>query len=176
MRSLFCFILIFFVPVFFCCSCSPKKPEHYVAFYLELPKTAGIFEAQRAFTLPVSEKEVLVGRDPVFNIDAFSDCVVSEKVDPVLEKSFPGIFFRIKDEYAIRLRQIAANVNNSRFILVADGKPLGFCKISNTLGRKDLFFYIETLETGERAREQLESLCFTLNSYILEFREYKQNQ
>lgn len=171
-------IILSFVFSFFCvllCSCASKVPEHYVAFYLESPKKAGTFDISRTFVLPVIDREIQVMRDPVFNIDSLSDCVVSQKYDPVLDKSIPGLFFRIKDEYSIRLGQIAARAEGRRFLLVADGKPLGFCLLKKNLTRNDLFFFIMTPATGEEALNQLDELCFELNSYILEFREYKEN-
>ena len=160
----------------FLCACSPKIPEHYVALYLESPVKNGTFEFQRSFMLPVIDKEVRVGRDPVFNIDAFSDCVLSERYDEVFDRSVSGLFFRIKDEYAIRLRQIAANAEGRRLILVADGKPLGFCVLQRNFSRNDLFFFIMTSASGEEMKLQLEDLSFELNSFILEFREYKENR
>lgn len=164
---------------FFCilgAGCSPKVPEHYVAFFLESPQRAGTFEMQRSFVLPVIDKEVKVGNDPVFNIDAFSDCVVSEHFDPVMEQNFDGLFFRIKDEYAIRLKQVASNGAGRKFVLVADGKPLGFCTLKKDFSRSDLFFHIMTSATGQEKRRQLEDLSFELNSFILEFREYKEKR
>lgn len=155
---------------------SPKSPEHYVAFYLESAQSAGIFEAQRTFVLPMLDKEVRTGRDPVLNMDALSDCVVSEKVDPVLNRSDYGLFFRIKDDYAIRLRQISAAAAGRKLILVADGKPLGFCSLSRNFTRNDLFFYVMTSASGEEAKDQLDDLCFELNGFILTFREFKEQQ
>lgn len=156
------------------CSCSPSMPEHYVAFYLESPNRSGIVDFQRSFTLPVINKEVRVGRDPVFNIDTLSDCVVSEKFDSEINRSTPGLFFRVKDETTVRIRQIAAQAEGRRLILVADGKPLGFCVIGRNFTRNDLFFYIMTSATGQEARDQVEELAFELNGFILAFREYKE--
>lgn len=154
--------------------CSPKMPEHYVAFYLESPNRSGIVDFQRSFTLPVIDKEVRTGRDPVFNIDSLSDCVVSERVDAELGVSSIGLFFRVKDETAVRMRQIAAGAEGRRLILVADGRPLGFCVVTRNFTRNDLFFYVMTSATGQEARDQMQELCFELNSFILEFREYKE--
>ena len=173
MRNLITFIVFSFFA--FLCACSPKPPEHYVALYLESPAKGGSFELQRSFVLPVVDKEVRVGREPVFNIDAFSDCLVHEKYDETFNRSVPGLFFRIKDEFALRLRQISVSGEGRRLILVADGKPLGFCTIKRDFTRNDLFFFIMTTATGEQLRRQLEDLCFDLNSFSLEFREYKEN-
>lgn len=168
-------ILFSFVCVFLC-SCVSKTPEHYIALYLESPKKVGAFDVSKTFVVPVINKKIQVMRDPVFNIDAFSDCVVSQKYDPVLETSVPGLFFRIKDEYSIRLNQIASRAEGRRFLLVADGKPLGFCMLKKNLTRNDLFFFIMTTAEGEEQLNQLDDLCFELNGFILEFREYKENQ
>ena len=147
-----------------------------MALYLESPAKSGTFELQRSFVLPVIDKEVRVGRDPVFNIDSLSDCVVSEKYDAVFDRSVPGLFFRLKDECSIRLRQIAANAEGRRLILVADGKPLGFCVLRRDFSRNDMFFFVMTSASGEEMRRQLDDLCFELNCFILEFREYKENK
>lgn len=176
MKKILAFLLFSVVFVGLFCSCSPKAPEHYIACFLESPKQAGTFELQREYVLPVIDKQIRVGRDPIFNIDAFSDCVVSEKYDPVFESATPGLFFRIKDDYALRLRQVAARGEGRRLLLVADGKPLGFCTLRKDFTRNDLFFFIITSTTGEEERLQLEDLCFELNGYILEFREYKERQ
>lgn len=175
MKKIISFLLLSAFFVGFLCSCSPKRPEHYIACYLESPKQAGTFELQREFILPVIDKKIRVGRDPILNIDAFSDCVVSEKYDPVLESSDPGLFFRIKDEFALRLRQVAARGEGRKLLLVADGQPLGFCTLKRDFTRNDLFFFIITSADGEEKRLQLDDLCFELNGYILEFREYKEN-
>lgn len=169
-------VAFFFFPFFaFLCACSPKPPQHYVALYLESPAKGGTFELQRSFVLPVIDKEVRVGRDPVFNIDAFSDCLVHEKYDETFNRSVPGLFFRIKDEFALRLRQISVSGEGRRLILVADGKPLGFCTLKKDFSRNDLFFFVMTTASGDQLMRQLEDLCFDLNSFILEFREYKEN-
>lgn len=170
------FLSLFFAPILFLCSCATKVPEHYVAFFLESPARAGTFELQRSFTLPVIDKEIRTGREPVFNIDALSDCIVSEKFDPVMEKSVPGLFFRVKDENEIRLRQLGASSAGRRLLLVADGKPLGFCPVKRDFSRNDLFFYVMTSATGAEEEQQLEELSFELNSYILQFREYEENR
>lgn len=168
--------VVFSTLCFFLCSCASKVPEHYVAFYLESPKKTGTFDVSRTFTLPVINKEIRVSRDPVFNIDALSDCVVSQKYDPVLDTHIPGLFFRIKDDYSIRLEQIASRAEGRKFLLVADGKPLGFCVLKKNMTRNDLFFFVMTSVSGNEALSQLDELCFELNGYILEFREYKENQ
>ena len=168
---------VFFL--FFCflfCSCSTKVPEHYVALYIEAPKKSGTFDISRTFNIPVINKQIQVSRDPVFNIDAFSDCVVSQKYDSVLNESVPGLFFRIKDEFSIRLNQIGARAEGRRLLLVADGKPLGFCVLKKNLTRNDLFFFVMTSAEGDERLNQLDDLCFELNSYILEFREYKERK
>ncbi len=175
MKKIIISILFSFLCFLFC-SCASKVPEHYIAFYLETPKQAGTFDISKTFVVPVINKKIQVMRDPVFNIDAFSDCVVSQKYDPVLDLSVPGLFFRIKDEYSIRLNQVAARAEGRRFLLVADGKPLGFCVLKKNLTRNDLFFFIMTSAEGEEQMKQLDDLCFELNSFILEFREYKENQ
>lgn len=162
--------------VFFTFGCSPKVPEHYIAFYLEAPERKGAFEAQKFLFLPVVNKEIRVSNDPVFDIGALSDCTVREIFDPTLEQSFEGLFFRIKDEYTIRLKQISANREGQKFILVADGKPLGFCVLKKDFSRGDLFFHVMTTADGIEKREQLEELCFELNKFILEFREYKERR
>ena len=172
-RKILCFVFAAVAAVILS-ACSPKMPEHYVAFYLESPNRSGIVDFQRSFMLPVIEKEVRTGRDPVFNIDSLSDCVVSERVDAELGVSSIGLFFRVKDETAVRMRQISAGAEGRRLILVADGQPLGFCVISRNFTRNDLFFYIMTSAKGQEARDQIEELCFRLNTFILEFREYKE--
>ena len=175
MKKIF-FSFFFIISCLLFCSCVSKTPEHYIAFYLESPKKSGTFDVSRTFTVPVINKEIRVSRDPVFNIDAFSDCVVSQKYDSVLDTSVPGLFFRIKDEYSIRLEQVASRAEGRKFLLVADGKPLGFCLLKKNMTRNDLFFFIMTSATGDEALSQLDDLCFELNGYILEFREYKENQ
>lgn len=166
-------VAIFCLLVFSACF-SAKQPEHYVALYLESPQRDGIFELQRTFVLPVIDKEIKTGKDPVLNIDALSDFDVSEKFDSITEQRAFGLFLRIKDDYAIKLRQISSNAAGRKLILVADGKPLGFCVLKNGFTRNDLFFYIMTSATGEEAIRQVEDLCFELNGFILTYREFKE--
>lgn len=176
LMKLFKFIVISVLAVIGLASCSSKVPENYVACFLESPKQSGVFERQRYFTLPVLDREVRVGENPIFNIDAFSDCLVTEKYDEVLDRSIPGLFFRLKDEYAIRLKQIAAKAPGRKLLLVANGRPLGFSVLKTDYSRNDMFFFIMTSATGEEERDQLDDLCFELNGFILEYREYKENK
>lgn len=162
--------------IFLFSGCSPKIPEHYIGFYLESSNRGNAFDVQKTYFLPVIDKEIKVGRNPVLDIDALSDCIVTDKFDPVIEEEICGLFFRIKDEFTIRLRQIAANAAGRKILLVADGKPLGFCLLKKDFTRNDLFFYIMSSAVDEEKKEQLEELCFELNGYILEYREYKEKR
>jgi len=174
-KNIFLFVVALCLLAFSSCF-SPKQPEHYVALYLESPQQDGIFGVQRTFFLPVIDKEIKTGKDPVLNIDALSDFDVCEKFDSITEQSSFGLFLKIKDDYAIKLRQISASAPGRKLILVADGQPLGFCVLKNNFTRNDLFFYIMTSSSGNETIGQMEDLCFELNGFILAYREYKEQK
>ncbi|MGF0069460.1 hypothetical protein [Candidatus Spyradosoma sp. SGI.093] len=156
-------------------ACSKPMPRHAIDVFLEAPTRSSSFGLHQDIVMPVSGVKARITTPPVADIDSFTNAEFLIQED--MGEAIPGIRLQVKAEKWLQIYQasgeaIAEGRGLKRFFLVVDGNPVGYCLIRRQIRRDDLFFVIESRKDGRELAEELREVCFVLNEYILERREY----
>lgn len=168
------FFLLFLCISLLFSACSHPIPKHAIEVFVESPKQSSARGMRQQVVMPVSGARLSVVSTPVIGTKAFTNSEVYNFRHPILGDEVQGIRLRQKDDAWLKVFQISGEAIGKHFLLVVDGRPIGYYPIRKQIRKDELFFIIESRKSGAEFDKELKELNSVLNDYILEYREYNE--